>query len=100
MEDTQARTTRVSPSTGRRYPLTMIWREYRLARSSVYAARRHSVVAPGAQRGSKTVVSDVELVAAIRTRSSVSYLHLFQTLEEARRIIRRVLRALQHRVAG
>ena len=59
--------TRVSPSTGRRYPLTMICAGYRLARSSVYAARPHPT-APRrcAKRGPKAAVSDAELVEAIR----------------------------------
>ena len=50
--------TRVSPSTGRRYPLTMICAGYRLARSSVYAARPHPT-APRrcAKRGPKAAVS-------------------------------------------
>ncbi len=42
--------TRVSPSTGRRYPLTMICAGYRLARSSVYAARPHPTGAPAVRQ--------------------------------------------------
>jgi putative transposase len=56
-----------SPSTGRRYPLTMICGVYRLARSSVYAAGAAPVRAARAgKRGPKTRVSDAVLVEEIR----------------------------------
>lgn len=56
-----------SPSTGRRYPLTMICAVYRVPRSSVYAARFQPIIAvSAAKRGPKTVVSDAELVEGIR----------------------------------
>ncbi len=57
----------VSPSTGRRYPLTMICTGLRVARSSVYAT-----VTPGSgdrgprKRGPKTTTGDAEVVEAIR----------------------------------
>ena len=56
-----------SPSTGRRYPLTMICAVYRVPRSSVYAARFQPIIAVSvAKRGPKRVVSDAELVEGIR----------------------------------
>lgn len=59
--------TQGSPSTGRRYPLTLICRVYRLARSSVYAAQPPPM--PDrlrGKRGPKTRVSDADLLPAIR----------------------------------
>ena len=57
----------VSPSTRRRYPVTMICQVWRVARSSVYAtASPLGVVTAVSKRGPKTGVSDAELVAAIR----------------------------------
>ena len=57
----------VSPSTRRRYPLTMICQVWRAARSSVYAtgAPLGRPTAPR-KRGPKTAVSDAELLGAIR----------------------------------
>jgi len=55
-----------SVGTGRRYPLTMICRVYRLARSSVYAAGAAPAVGPPGKRGPKTRGSDAELVEEIR----------------------------------
>jgi transposase InsO family protein len=59
----------LSPSTGRRYPLTLICQVWRVARSSVYAAALPTAALRPlpAKRGPKTVVSDETLVAAIRT---------------------------------
>ena len=60
----------MSPSTGKRYPLTLICAVWRLARSSVYACRkRHSAGAADAprKRGPKTRLSDAELLEEIRT---------------------------------
>lgn len=58
----------VSPSTGRRYPLTMVCEVWRGARSSVYAttAERPARPTSARKRGPKTVVSDAQLVDAIR----------------------------------
>lgn len=57
-----------SPSTGRRYPLTLICAVYRVPRSSVYAARIPlSVDVRAGKRGPKTPVCDAELVEGIRT---------------------------------
>lgn len=67
MEEIPPMRAAVSPSTRRRYRLTMICQVWRVARSSVYAA-----VTPPARpaslgkRGPKTVVSDDALVTAIR----------------------------------
>ena len=56
-----------SPSTGRPYPLTMICQVWRVARSSVYATAASVGAAPvPGKRGPKTLVSDPDLVAAIR----------------------------------
>ena len=54
--EAQAMSGQVSPSTGRRYPLTMICQIYRLARSSIYAARgpRGPQRPAAAKRGPKT----------------------------------------------
>ena len=60
---------RVSPSTGRRYPLTMLCAVWRLARSSVYAATAASPGAPAnppTTRGPTPAIGDAEVVAAIR----------------------------------
>lgn len=59
----------VSPSTGRRYPLTMLCAAWRVARSSVYAARPPSPGAPAkppGKRGPTPAIGDAEIVAAIR----------------------------------
>lgn len=58
--------THLSPSTGRRYSLALICRVYRLARSSVYAGRPAPPAGVPTKRGPKTVVSDEELLCAIR----------------------------------
>jgi putative transposase len=68
-----------SPSTGRRYPLTMICAVYRLARSSVYAtaptpATATDAPAPG-KRGPKTLTSDAEIVARIRAVLAATSFH-------------------------
>jgi putative transposase len=68
-----------SPSTGRRYPLTMICGVYRLARSSVYAAAPTPATAaeapaPG-KRGPKTPASDAEIVAGIRAVFAATPFH-------------------------
>jgi len=61
--------TQISPGTGRRYPLTLVCRVWRVARSSAYAA---SAVAGGAagtapgKRGPHTAISDADLVDHIR----------------------------------
>ena len=103
---------RVSPSTGRAYPLTLVCAVWRVPRSSVYALR-HSVAGgrkPG-KRGPRTELSDGELVAEIRLvlsespfvgepecngvaerfirtlREGCVYLHDFEMIEEAREVI-------------
>lgn len=56
-----------SPSTSRRYPLTLICAVYRVPRSSVYAAQTPPALGLNvAKRGPKTVVSDAEVVDRIR----------------------------------
>jgi putative transposase len=66
----------VSPSMGRRYPLTMICQVYHMARSSLYAARASTPrpATPG-KRGPKTVVSDADLITAIRNVLAASPFH-------------------------
>ncbi len=59
----------VSPTTGRRYPLTMICAVWRMARSSVYAAASPAAglpARPPGKRGPQPEVSDAEIVGAIR----------------------------------
>lgn len=59
----------MSEGTGRPYPLTMICEVWRVARSTVYAARRRPCPASGPElqkRGPKTELSDEELVVEIR----------------------------------
>ena len=64
---------RVSPATKRPYPLTMVCETWRVARSSVYAlrARLGSSLEPDrpqpGKRGSKTALSDEELLQELRT---------------------------------
>ena len=66
----------VSPSTRRRYPLTMLCQVWRVARSSVYAtAAPHEGATAVSKRGPKTAVSDPDLVAAIRRVLSETPFH-------------------------
>jgi putative transposase len=59
--------TQTSPSTGRRYPLTLVCQVWRVARSSVYAAAPVGAPpAPAGKRGPRTTISDIELVERIR----------------------------------
>jgi putative transposase len=67
--------TQVSPSTHRRYPLTLICAVYRLPRSSVYAASLPRSTPAPAKRGPKTRISDSELLAAIRQILATSPFH-------------------------
>jgi transposase InsO family protein len=65
-----------SPGTSRRYPLTMICQVWRVARSSVYATAVPLGPAPvRGKRGPKTLVSDPDLVAAIRQVLSETPFH-------------------------
>ncbi|MGE5344527.1 MAG: transposase [Acidithiobacillales bacterium] len=58
---------RVSPSTRRRYPFTMICKAYHLARSSGYAAGLKLVVEePASKRGPRPQIPDEELLLEIR----------------------------------
>ena len=66
---------RVSPSTGRSYPLTLVCEAWRVPKSSVYALRPATGGAGNpvaGKRGPKTELSDEELVAEIRTVLSES----------------------------
>ena len=66
----------VSPSTQRRYPLTMICAVYRLARSSVYATARAVAAAPARRKpGPKTWHNDGEVVEAIRAILAATPFH-------------------------
>ena len=64
MEEAAAMRGAVSPSTRRRYPLTMICAVYRVPRSSLYRALAPPQVPPRppAKRGPRTPISDAELV--------------------------------------
>ena len=66
----------VSPSTGRRYPLTMICGVLRVPRSSVYAATvpRPGPAAPG-KRGPRTRWRDAAIVAEIRAVLAATPFH-------------------------
>jgi transposase InsO family protein len=65
----------VSPSTGRRYPLTMVCQVWRVARSSVYAASPRMPAAPAGRRGPKPVITDAVLVEAIRAVLAATPFH-------------------------
>ena len=67
--------THVSPSTGRRYPLTVICRVYRVPRSSVYAGRPRLPPTAMAKRGPKTRLSDPDVLTAIRRILATSPFH-------------------------
>ena len=69
-------TVQVSRGTGRRYPLTMICKVFRVPRSSVYAAQRQPVPSsPPGKRGPKTCWGDVEVVAGIRAILAANAFH-------------------------
>jgi len=55
----------ISPSTGRRYPLTLICEVYRVARSSGYAARTSVISMAAFKRGPRTKWNDEEVVEGI-----------------------------------
>src|SRR2546428_1124113 len=65
----------VSPSTGRRYPLTMVCTVLRVARSTVYAAPSPRLALALGKRGRKTATGDAELVGAIRAVLAATPFH-------------------------
>ena len=67
----------VSSGTGRRYPLSLVCREWRVARSTVYSRRRRpaSPKPEQSKRGPQTAVTDAEVVAAIRAVLEASRFH-------------------------
>ena len=66
----------LSPSTGRRYPRTLLCAALRVPRSSVYAAPAPTrPAARGGKRGPKTVHPDAALVTAIRAILAASPFH-------------------------
>src|SRR5437660_4173734 len=65
----------VSPSTGRRYPLTMVCAVFRVARSTVYAAPAPRSAAALGKRGPQTATSDAALVVAIRAVLAATPFH-------------------------
>src|SRR3989441_7697635 len=75
VEEAQAMSGGVSPSTGRRYPLTMVCAVFRVARSTVYATSAARPAVPLGKRGPKTVTSDAELVVAIRAVLAATPFH-------------------------
>lgn len=77
----------MSPSTGRRYPVTMICGVWRVARSSVYLRPVRPPSVP-AKRGPRTALSDAEVVLAMREVLQASPFH-----SEGHRKIRARLRA-------
>jgi hypothetical protein len=65
-----------SPSTGRRYPRTLLCAALRVPRSSVYAAPAPArPPGPNGKRGPKTVHTDATLVLAIREILASSPFH-------------------------
>lgn len=67
---------RISPSIGRRYPLTLICEVYQVARSSVYAARASVIpMVVAIKRGPKTTWSEEEVVEGIRAVIAGSPFH-------------------------
>lgn len=81
----------MSATTQRRYPVQVVCRMWRVARSTVYAqrARRHGASPVARKRGPKTAVSDAEVVAGIRTVLKASPFHT-----EGHRKVRARLRPL------
>jgi putative transposase len=76
VEEARAMMACVSPSTQRRYPLTMICPGYRRARSSVYAAARVVAADPTPRKpGPQTRHTDGEVVEAIRAILAATPFH-------------------------
>jgi putative transposase len=65
VEDAQAMRQQRSPSTRRRYPLTMICQVYRLARSTVYATTSRPADRVRQKRGPKTTWTDTAVLETI-----------------------------------
>lgn len=67
----------LSPSTGRRYPRTMLCTVFRVPRSSVYAASVSTSPAPASpgKRGPKTETTDADVIAAIRAVLATTPFH-------------------------
>jgi len=90
----------VSPSTGRRYPLTMLCASFHVARSSLYAAAASpppASPAPG-KRGPKTALTDAELRAGIRGVLAASPFHGEGHRKVRARLAHRGIRASGKRV--
>jgi hypothetical protein len=67
VEEISAMRATISPSTQRRYPLTMLCRAWRIPRSSAYAAAAPRAAPVGAtKRGPHPRIDDAALLAAIR----------------------------------
>ena len=77
MEEAAAMRHAVSPSTGHRYPFTMICAVFRVPRSTVYLALAPTPATPvvAAKRGPKTRASDGAVVEAIRAALAVTPFH-------------------------
>jgi putative transposase len=76
VEEVQAMSGAHSPSTGRRYPRTLLCAALRVPRSSVYAVTAPTQpAAHGGKRGPKTVQTDAALVTAIREILASSPFH-------------------------
>jgi putative transposase len=85
--------TQTSPTTGRRYPLTMVCTIFRVPRATVYAQTAVTVEGAPGKRGPHTPGSDADLVAAIRRVLAETPFH-----GEGHRKVRVRLRALGWRV--
>ena len=75
MEEIAAVRAQVSPSTGRRYPLTMLCQVWRVARSSVYRAPLSTPPERAGRRGPKPAITDEVLVEAIRAVLAATPFH-------------------------
>jgi len=65
----------VSPTTGRRYPRTMICAVWRVSRSTVYTQRAHRASSRPTKRGPHPALDDARLVTEIRAVLAASPFH-------------------------
>ena len=98
MDEIAAVRAQVSPSTGRRYPLTMLCQVWRVARSSVYTKARPAPAAPAGRRGPKPVIRDETVVAAIRAVLAETPFHGEGYRKVRARLVHRGLRVSGKRV--
>ena len=87
----------MSPTTGRRYPVTMICAMWRVARSSAYAKAPDRAAPPG-KRGPPTALDDGTLVEAMRAVLAASPFHTEGHRKVRARLRARGIVAGRHRV--